>query len=131
MPFTLPTFNLVCDIYGNTVAGYPPNFPTRVLRQAAVSCALVCGRRTGGGLSATTGGVSGAPLFAMSLLLPALTDIRGIQDTGLVADIVEVPSGSGRWYRVPWVDDVAKGHANEFRVALVVAIPAQWVAPYP
>lgn len=131
MPYTLPSFNLSCDIYGNTVPGYPPNFPTKVLRLAAVPCALVYGRRVNTLVPFGSTGTSAIPMLGMSLLLPALTDIRGWQGVAVTPDIVEVPSGSGRWYRVPWVDDIAKGWANEHRFALLVAVPASWVSPYP
>lgn len=131
MAYSLPTFNLICDIYTTVVAGYPPVFATKVLRLAAVPCALVYGRRVNMGVSFTSGGVSAIPQQSMTLLLPALTDIRGFQDSLLCVDIVEVPSGSGRWYRVPWVDDIGKGYANEHRFALILPVPALWVAPYP
>jgi hypothetical protein len=71
------------------------------------------------------GGVGG-----MTLMVPALTDIRGPQDT-VSFDMVECPLGSGRWYRVCAVDDIGKGFANEHRAALLFALPTSWIAPYP
>jgi hypothetical protein len=63
-------------------------------------------------------GEDGPANIAMQLLLPAGTDIRGpASSTG--ADSVEVPSGSGRWYGVFFVDDIAKGFSNEHRLALL------------
>lgn len=55
----------------------------------------------------------------MYLLLPALTDIRDAACASGYTDIVEVPDGSGRWYSVEYVDDVAKGFTNEYRVAVL------------
>jgi hypothetical protein len=54
--------------------------------------------------------------------LPAGTDIR---DEGVdpgVADCVEVPAGSGRFYLVDYVDDVAKDFPNEYRIAVLVKV---------
>jgi hypothetical protein len=78
-----------------------------------------------------TGGTNqvGVVTLTMNLLLPALVDIRGPQDT-IGADQVEVPAGSGRWYSVVGVDDIGKGFANEHRSAALVAIFGTWPAPY-
>lgn len=53
-----------------------------------------------------------------SLYLPMGTDIRPTQVPN-AGDIVEVPAASGRFYTCVAVDDVAKGFANEFRLALI------------
>lgn len=60
-------------------------------------------------------GGAGSPV-PMELLLPARTDIRASWN-GAVSDLVEVPSGSKRFYTVAWVDDVGRGFANEYRLA--------------
>jgi hypothetical protein len=51
--------------------------------------------------------------------LPAGTDIRDEYCAGNIYDLVEVPSGSGRWYTTSLVDDVAKGFPNEYRLAAI------------
>lgn len=66
--------------------------------------------------------------FIVELLCPALTDIRGVINAG-GADYVEVPAGSGRFYTVNWVDDVAKGFPNEYRVACMNQRPGHWPTP--
>lgn len=66
---------------------------------------------------------------AMFLLCPKLTDIHG-QRPGFGPDNVEVPAGSGRYYRVMFVDDWAKGFPNEYRIALILAY-ADWPSPIP
>jgi hypothetical protein len=66
----------------------------------------------------------------MNLLVPALTDVRGPQDP-VGPDMVEVPAGSGRWYQVVFVDDIAKGFSNEHRTASIFALYASWTPPYP
>jgi hypothetical protein len=58
------------------------------------------------------------------VLLPALTDVR-------IGGVVEVPAGSGRYYKVASVDDLGKGFANEHRYAAIVADYASWPVPYP
>lgn len=123
MPYTPPTFNLVCNI--GPQGAFPPTW-----RLTDVSCALIYGRRdcavvdglNAYGFPAMTGG--------MFLAMPALTDIRGLQDT-INPDYVEVPAGSGRYYAVNFVDDVGKGWANEFRQAVITAVGGTWTAPYP
>jgi hypothetical protein len=81
---------------------------------------------------ASTGGtgLAGVPIVAMSLLLPALTDVRATQGVGGVPDTVEVPAGSGRWYGVAGVDDIGKGYANEHRTACILALLGSWTVPY-
>lgn len=127
MPFIIPTFNLLCNIAPPVADGIPalPAGPTRIFDQP---CALVYGKRVN---VASTGGTgfAGIPLQVMNLLLPALTDIRGPQDTTSF-DQVEVPAGSGRWYWVAFVDDIGKGWPNEHRTATLFAIPLTWIPPY-
>jgi hypothetical protein len=107
MAFTVPTFNLVCDVYTGP-------WSTKVLRLSP-SCNLAIGRRTA--QPSLDWGANAPQTHALPrLLLPALTDIRDGSCNG-VQDVVEVPSGSGRWYQVLGVDDVAKGFPNEFRFA--------------
>lgn len=55
---------------------------------------------------------------------PALTDLRAYSPRA-VPDTVEVPAGSGRYYRIEHVEDFAKGFPNEFRVARI----AQYIPP--
>jgi hypothetical protein len=67
------------------------------------------------------GGMTNQPTksqIPMELLLPKLTDIRAGWN-GAAPDMVEVPAGSRRFYYVWWVDDVAKGFANEYRIAQI------------
>jgi hypothetical protein len=124
VPYEVPTFNLFCDIYTSEAFVLP--------RLTNVMCNLALGRRTG---LPTVGPdpISHASSFpgSMSLLLPALTDIRMVLClTG--ADNVEVPSGSGRFYRVMFVDDAGKGFSNEHRVAVISAVaPPMGVWPTP
>jgi len=128
MGFRLPTFNLMCNISAPPVPNTPgiPTIPYRISNQL---CQLTYGRRVN---VASTGGtgVPGVPISLMSLLLPALADVRGPQDT-VSFDMVEVPAGSGRWYTVAGVDDIGKGFANEHRTASIFALAGSWLAPYP
>jgi hypothetical protein len=110
MAFSVPDFNTDCDIYTG-----PWN--TRVLRIAGQECNLQYGRRPA---SHADFPVSNEFSVCMNLLLPAGTDIRSTV-CGYIADSVECPAGSGRWYFVANVDDVGKSYPNEFRVALLLA----------
>jgi hypothetical protein len=132
MSFSLPTFNLVCAIYSYAVP--------LGLHRLVSECNLAFGRRvqqswlSGGDFSSADG------VNTQVLLLPAGTDIR----SGLLvgeADIVEVPSGSSRWYQVLTVDDLGKGFDNEHRGAVIVQVSAltdpvryaglEWPVPMP
>lgn len=66
----------------------------------------------------------------MELMVPAGTDIEGW--TGLTnnADCAEVPAGSGVYYAVHHVCDVAKGFSNEYRMAVLVLLTSQWRLNY-
>lgn len=122
MSFSVPTFNLTCGIHTVTP---PSNYDLRL--QSA--CNLAMGKRTAwpfGGSAIDSANVG----FTAQLLLPALTDVRD-SSGGHVADVVEVPIGSGRFYQVQMVDDVGKGFPNEYRFATLAKIWAfgDWI-PY-
>ena len=135
MAFSVPTFNLVCNIYTGP-------WLTKVLRIADCPCNLALGRRSQKWMFIDTyiDYMSVNP----NLLLPALTDIRDlstVSPAGAYADIVECPSGTGRWYWVNSVDDVGKGFDNEYRMAGLQKIlefmdpvnyaGAKWPTPIP
>ncbi len=115
MAFAVPTFNLVCDIYNGP-------WSTKTLRSSP-DCNLSLGRRVQQQFLANFSltGTGGAASLQMDLLLPKGTDLRdGFQ--GFPNDIIEVPSGSGRWYEMMAWDDVGKGFANEYRLAVISKI---------
>lgn len=110
MAFTLPVFDLTCNVYSGPWLG-------KLLRAAGVPCNLAWGRRVSPFLVLNEGQ---SPEFqgTMTLLLPALTDVRDGSGNGPV-DILEVPAGSGRWYAAWSVDDIGKGFANEHRAVII------------
>lgn len=120
MPFVSPTFAFTVNIWRRTVS--------RLAAPSVVSQGTLSqGRRSFTIMSAASNG----PAFGRSgmlfseLMLPKLTDIRPMNLTAVrEEDLVEVPSGSGRYYAVVWVDDVGKGFSNEYRLALLVKIDA-------
>jgi len=118
--YTLPTFNLVCNIW--RFANYPANPP-----DLGAICNLALGRRVGTLLSNTATG--GEVIGGMWLLLPPTTDIQDSKNGG-DGDIVEVPAGSGRIYKAIWVDDIGGGFPNEHRFAELVGF-APWPTPFP
>lgn len=67
----------------------------------------------------------------MGVMFPAGTDIRPGTGFGMSADCIEVPSGSGRYYRVAALDDVAKGFTNEYRLAICSQLPYMGAFPIP
>jgi hypothetical protein len=125
--YTLPVFNLLCNIDVNAFGGVPGPQPGP-FRISLCPCNLAWGRRV---TAMSTGGTGDAGVIVVTtqLLLPPLTDVRGPQDT-VAADEVEVPAGSGRVYRVVAVDDIGKGFGNEHRVAVLYALGGDWLAPY-
>lgn len=107
MAFTVPTFNLSADIYTGPWA-------TKALRLTE-DCNLSPGKRVQQFHVTDDVNINSYAVQPL-LLVPAGTDIRDASCSH-VADFVEVPAGSGRWYSVMGVDDVAKGFPNEYRLA--------------
>lgn len=122
MAYTLPQFNLACNIGSGAV---PAFFIPRISGQ---SCALVYGKRVSEMTEVTTGTVA---TLIMHILFPAGTDVRGREVVGGASDLIECPAGTGRWYTVASVDDIGKGWPNEHRTAEVRAFPSSWTPPYP
>jgi hypothetical protein len=113
MSFSLPTFNLLCNIFTGPWPVGPP--------RAMPLCNLALGRRVTGNYQ---GGATSVPIYlgySPLLLLPPATDIRD-GSCGVVPDYVEVPAGTGRFYQVGWVDDIGKGFANEHRYAAIFKV---------
>lgn len=125
MSFSVPTFDLVCDIYSGP-------WLSKSLRLPGHPCNLACGKRVQQQfLDSPFIGGSGAASLVMGLLLPALTDLHD-EYQGFPPDVIECPAGSGRWYQLQAFDDVGKGFPNEYRLGLVVKIgqtvdPVQFV----
>ncbi len=119
MAFKLPTFNLVANVWhGSTVI--PP------VRSPDLSpvCNLTPGRR----MLLKAPPATTAPGY-MQLLLPFGTDVRSTIYGG-VADTVECPAGSGRFYTVDWIDNSGTGFANQHVVALLLQA-GTWSPPTP
>jgi len=119
MSFRIPTFNLLCNIWHG--GGIPPAGMPDI---SDVPCQLAWDRIG----STMTGGTSLAAFHCMLIRVAKGTDLRGkISSSG--TDVVECPAGSGRYYAIGWVDDVAKGFANEFRQG--IGILTQCPTPLP
>jgi hypothetical protein len=122
MPFTVPEFPLLCNIWAG------PNPPTGVPRLTA-ACNLGMGRRIMP--AAPSEDVFNAPHMLAQLLLPAGTDIRDASCSPATSgDVVEVPAGSGRFYYVLGVDDLGKGFPNEHRFALLAKACSAYYGPF-
>lgn len=123
MPFVLPNFNLNVNVWHGPVpnVSLPPD--------VVVKGNLAWGKRVNIGF-----GEGGATI---SLLLPALTDVRTPACyVGSGFDLVEVPAGTGRYYVVQNVDDIGKGFSNEHRVVTLSQAPIAysghaWPVPVP
>lgn len=120
MAFSVPTFNLTARVWrfyaGPYTSVHPGGVDTpcnlRMLKTAAMVNSISLNEPT------------------MLLLVPKGTDIRGRDGFGNGnGDIVEVPKGTGRFYELTFVDDVARGFTNEYRVGC--ASQAQSIAPVP
>lgn len=115
MPYTVPQFNLDVGVW-NT-----PDVPPAVSTYTTVG-QLYFPKQT------ATEGFTDEGDFGLQaypppcfLRLPALTDIKlafmGADGFVHSRTYVEVPAGTGRFYRVIDFDDAHKGFPNEYRVA--------------
>ncbi len=125
MGYHVPTFNIQCNIWHGLPSGTVPSTIPDIGLQ---DCQL---RWVGRGPAET----ASVPIDiqttwqpGVTLLVPALTDLRDML-SGTFEDIVEVPAGSGRIYQVKYVDDVAKGFPNEYRMAYLAK--TIWPVPAP
>lgn len=128
MAYRLPTFNLNCRIRRYVAGPYPVGGP--VAGSVPSICQLTYARHPG------QQSAVGFNVPRMILKVPALTDIRmvGVGNGVANPDLVEVPLGSGLWYSVFAVMDVAKGFANEYRSADITSMSGTanlWVYPIP
>jgi hypothetical protein len=126
MPFVVPQFPLECNIFTAHNIAAPPRLTEE--------CNLAWGHRVAMPAIGATADNSylGFP-GTMTLLLPALTDIRDAFNASSY-DSVECPAGSGRYYDVLYVDDIGKGFANEHRGAVIQKIQGgliAWPTPIP
>lgn len=115
MPFIQPVYNLTCNIWTGPI--FPTVGPARV---TGAICNLAWGRRVS---TMSTGGTGSAGIIVstMTLLLEATTDIRGRSST-THQDVVEVPAGSGRFYRCETADFIGKGFDNEHKAAVLMQV---------
>jgi len=111
--FRKPVFNIFCNIW-RAVDFRAGAAPVGMPALGMVPCNLQFGRKEG----------LESDRMAMWLLLEPGTDIRdpwGVANRQEgQADAVEVPAGSGRFYTVVYVDDVASGFPTQYRTALIV-----------
>lgn len=115
-----PTFNLLAAVWRN---GNPTANPPDLVTPANLSP----GRLVQSALSNI--GTGADVIGGMWLRVPAQTDIRDGKDA-VGPDTVEVPIGSGRFYRAVWVDDIGSGFSNEHRFAELLGL-APWPVPFP
>lgn len=122
MAFVLPTFNLECDVYTHV----PFAVPTIV--RFTTECQLRPPSMNQASIVAT----SSTNHCGMVLLVPKDTDLRDdFSAPGNSPDAIQCPPGSGRWYQCAYVDDVAKGFANEHRFAILLKGLVNWPVPMP
>jgi hypothetical protein len=108
MPYTIPSFPLLCNIWHNQVA--PPVGPPDLTN---VQCSL--GGLPPNGLYLWTGITPGATAI---IRLPAGTDLRDIFRTPTVPpatqpDVIELPAGSGTYYVTIYVERIGQGFASD------------------
>lgn len=118
--FKLPNFNLDVNIW------IPPHSPGLEPPDVVVKGQL----RYTGKLSPVSTTAAGGRWSTMEVLLPKGTNVVDL-DNGLgSASIIEIPAGSKRYYRALYVDDVAKGFENEYRIVYVYK-DGTWPTPIP
>lgn len=105
-PPKIPTFNLVCRVW----YGFVPIPPIGAPNLDNVPCQLLAGEFVFGVYTP----------MDMFLKVPAGTNIHYSRTGAFVgADTVECPKGSGHYYRLTYVNDVARGFANQHRFAIM------------
>lgn len=133
MTLTLPNFNLQCKIWHGGIT-WNGNYPVALPAGAASlspMCQLYVPPNIYQGNWQVTQSATGkiVPLsqqmMPVVLRLPKHTDVRWysfLYGTTYATDAVECPSSSGRLYAVTQVEDIHKGFANEYRVALLAFV---------
>lgn len=113
MAFSVPTFNIHCEVWSGPWLSKSFRFETE--------CNLALGRRVQQSIIGNTDPYFSPISLQMDLLLPKGTDIRDLNQADS-ADVIECPTGSGRWYIVNAYDDVGGGFDNEYRLAILTKI---------
>lgn len=118
MAYSIPQMPLTINVW---TAGSGPPAPPRITTPAQL-------RGLNHPQPVQTNVVASGTLVMM-LCVPAGTDLR---DSSVLSgkDVVECPAGSGRIYTCHYVDDIAKGFANEWRFALISKV-LPWPTPIP
>jgi len=119
MAFQVPSFNITVDVW------HPPNVPP-----AAPDVTLDCQLRASGKQSTGQDSTLDGWPFLWALLVPAGSDLRDSFNAPDGPDVVEVPPATGRFYLVEYVDDVARGFDNEYRIAYIRK-QGTWPIPIP
>lgn len=119
MAYAIPKMPILCNIFTfNTPTAGPPRAAGRPCQLRGVSFPTSAGHAAN--LQQPTSWI---------LVLPKREDIRDGW-SNFSPDIVEVPAGTGRFYRVLYVDDIARGFTNEYRVATLTK-HGTWPVPIP
>ena len=125
MAYHIPTFNLQCHVWHGLPSGTVPSTPPDI---GFLACQLRWLGRGPAEIVSVPVDVQANWQTGLTLLVPALTDLRDLM-SGTFEDVVEAPAGSGRIYQIKYVDDVAKGFPNEYRIAYLAK--TVWPVPAP
>lgn len=118
MPFQLPDFGLSVNLWRwATGIGNPPDLTFMANLSLTKARSVLFTVSVAGRLNA---------FMRTELLCPKGTNIIGAV-TAASMDRVEVPAGSGRFYGVLAVDDVAKGYSNEYRLASLIQLTSEGI----
>jgi len=116
VPYTLPNFNLVCQVKANFNFALGLN-PVAPFVFPNTPCNLAYSRRAHVPVPTTTSIQAGELMY---LLLPVGIAIKGKGSYAVKnGDAIEVPQGSGRWYSCLSIDKVAAGFTNEHQSAVI------------
>lgn len=127
MGYKIPTFNLFGLVWHDYYVGI---MPPVVIPDNVFACQLRYSGRGPYELLLQDSTTEPTWQVGTTILMPKDTDVRDHWHAGARPDLVEVPSGSGRYYFVHYVDDVAKGFANEYRIAYL-GKTGDWPTPIP
>jgi hypothetical protein len=118
MAFVIPTFNITVNVWHD--GNMPPTLPDLVIPAQLRGYQPI----------AVAYNAEIVQIGSVVLYVAAGTDLRDGPSSFGSTDLIEAPAGTGRFYKVIDVDDIARGFTNEHRYAVLYKF-GSWPTPIP